>query len=366
MTNKIMLLFILGLFVLIGCEEKASNDKELVVNNDKKTTAGVPIEALEINERFIDQKLSLTGILIPINSVEIITEVTGKVKKINKELGDFVKSDETLAVIDDIIPESQYKQAQAQVLSTKSALKISELNLKSDKLLYENNDISELEYNNSQSTYNNAEAQHLSAVAMLSVAKKNYEDTRIKSPITGLIARKNIDFGTMVSIGTAAYRVVDISKLKLNISVPQEIINRVKVGGKAIIHLSALNGQTFNGTVKRISPQADASTGGFMIEIIVSNKENLIKAGMTAKVELLISKEQKVLAIPEYALVTKNAETYVYKVTGENAELVKVSVGESIGENIIVESGLNIGDKIVVVGMKNLGIKTKINVEKLH
>lgn len=366
MTSKIIILFVISLFVIIGCEEDTIENKDSVINDAKNAVAAVPVEALEIKEKFIDQKLSLTAVLHPKNSVEIITEVSGKVTKINKELGDFVTSNETLAVIDDIIPESQYKQAQAQVLSTESALKISELNLKSDKLLFENNDISELEYNNSKSTYNNAEAQHLSAIAMLSAAKKTYEDTRIKSPISGLIARKNIEFGTMVSLGTAAYRVVDISKLKINVSVPQDVINRVKVGGKAIIHVSALNGHTFNGTVKRVSPQADAATGGFLVEIIVSNKEYLIKAGMTAKVELLIAKEQKVLAIPEYALVTKNDESHVYKINGESAELVKISIGESIGENIIVENGINIGDRIVVVGMKNLGLKTKIKIEKLH
>ncbi len=366
MTSKAIILFVISLFVIIGCDEDAIENKDSVINDAKNTAAAVPVEALEIKEKFIDQKLSLTAVLHPNYSVEIITEVSGKVTKINKELGDFVASNETLAVIDDIIPESQFKQAQAQALSTESALNISELNLKSDKLLFENNDISELEYNSSKSTYNNAEAQHLSAIAMLSAAKKTYEDTRIKSPISGLIARKNIEFGTMVSLGTAAYRVVDITKLKINVSVPQDVINRVKIGSKAIIHVSALNNHSFNGTVKRISPQADATTGGFLVEIIVSNKENLIKAGMTAKVELLIAKEQKVLAIPEYALVTKNDESYVYKINGESAELVKISIGESIGENIIVESGINIGNKIVVVGMKNLGLKTKIKIEKLH
>ena len=366
MTYKVMLLILLSLFVVFGCEEDAANDKEVLANINQKVVNSVPIEAMEIKEKLIDQKLSLTGILQPNNSVELITEVTGKVTSINKELGDYVSANQTLAIIDDIIPESQYKQAQAQVLSTESMLEISELNLKSDKLLFENGDISELEYNRSKSTYNNAEAQHLSAIAVLSVAKKTYEDTRIKSPISGLVARNNIEFGTMVSIGTSAYRVVDLSKLKMSVSVPQEVVNRVKIGGKALINTSALNGKTFNGTVQRISPQADEITGGFMIEIVAVNIDNQMKAGMTAKVELLIAKEQKVLAIPEYALVSKNEEDYIYKISGDFAELSKIVIGESIGENIVVENGLSIGDKIVVVGMKNLGLKTKINVEKLH
>ena len=129
--------------------------------------------------------------------------------------------------------------------------------------------------------------------------------------------------------------------------------------------ISALNGRSFPGKVRRISPQADEITGGFAIEVEVYNKENLIKAGMTAKIELLLTKGEKVLAIPEYAVVLKSDENYVYKIINNIAELIKVDLGESVGENIIVNGGLNTGDKIVIVGMKNLGTKTKVYIEKL-
>jgi RND family efflux transporter MFP subunit len=143
------------------------------------------------------------------------------------------------------------------------------------------------------------------------------------------------------------------------------MINRVKIGGKAEVIISALNSRSFPAYVKRISPQADEITGGFPIEIEVANKDNLIKAGMTATIKLLLTKEQKVLAVPEYAVVLKDNENYVYKITNDFAELIKIQLGESIGENIIVNDGLSSGDKIVIVGMKNLGTRTKVNIERL-
>ncbi|MCW8850887.1 MAG: efflux RND transporter periplasmic adaptor subunit [Melioribacteraceae bacterium] len=366
MIRKLILIITLSFFVLFACEENTSTEKDLLAKAGENNIGIVPVEAMNISEKLIEQKLPLTGVLKPYNSVDLISEVSGKVKSISKELGDYVSANQILAVIDDIIPESQYKQAQAQVQSTQSALEISELNLKSDKILFENGDISELEYNSSKSNFNNTEAQHLSAVAALSAAKKTYEDTRIKSPISGFVARKNIEFGTMVPMGTVVYRVVDLSNMKLIVSIPQEIINRVSIGEKALVNVSALNGHVYEGRVKRISPQADEATGGFMVEILVPNSDGKIKGGMTAKIELLIAKEQKVIAIPEYALVSKNDESFVYKITNDYAELVKIELGESIGENVIVETGLSIGDKIVVVGMKNLGIKTKVNIEKMN
>lgn len=366
MIRKLFLIITLSFFVLFACEENTSTEKDLLAKAEENNIEIVPVEALTISENLIEQKLPLTGVLKPYNSVDLIAEVSGKVTSISKELGDYVSTNQILAVIDDVIPESQYKQAQAQVQSTQSIQKIAELNLQSDKILFENGDISELEYNSSLSNYNNTEAQHLSAIASLSAAKKNYDDTRIKSPISGFVSRKNIEFGTMVPMGAVVYRVVDLSKMKLIVSIPQEIINKVSVGEKALVNVSALNGQVYNGTVKRISPQADEATGGFMVEILVQNSDGKIKGGMTAKIDLLIAKEQNVLAIPEYALVSKNDENYVYRISNDYAELVKIELGESIGENVIIESGLSVGDKIVVVGMKNLGIKTKVTIEKLN
>lgn len=366
MIQKLFLIIILSFFALLSCEENDSVDKDNSSGVEENKLGAIPVEAITISEKLIEQKLPLTGILKPNNSVDLIAEVSGKVKSINKELGDFVSANQTLAIIDDVIPESQYKQAEAQVQSTQSLLKISELNLNSDKILFENGDISELEYNSSQSNFNNNEAQHLSAKAALSAAKKSYDDTRIKSPISGFVARKNIEFGTMVPMGAVVYRVVDLSKLKLIVYIPQEIINRVNIGDKAHVKVSALNGQIYNGTVKRISPQADEATGGFMVEILVTNSDGRIKGGMTAKIELLIEKEQKVLSIPDYALVSRNGDNFVYRINNNYAELVKIELGETIGENVIIESGLSEGDKIVTVGMKNLGIKTRVNIEKLN
>lgn len=367
MTYKLLLIIALSLFVIIGCEEeKATTDEKVEREVATTSTNAIPVEATQLEEKLIEQKLQLTGVLRPNKSVDLVVEVSGKVISVKKDLGDYIGLNQTLAIIDDVIPESQYKQAQAQILSAESSLSISKENLKSDEILFENSDISELAYNISQANFNNAEAQFLTAKALLSTAKKTYEDTKIKSPISGFISRKNIEYGTMAQLGTVAYRVVDISKLKLRVSVPQEMINKVRVGGKANIKISALNGKLYKGIVKRVSPQADETTGGFAVEILVDNNNTKIKAGMTAKIELLLSKEDKVLAIPEYSIVTKEDETYVYKIQDGFAELVKVDLGETVGENIIVNSGLAVGDNIVTVGMKNLGIKTKISIEKLH
>ena len=210
-----MTLFMLAL--IIGCTKPGGESEGGADASAAMQQPGVPVEALVLKTKSAEQNISVTGVLKPMHSVEIVAEVSGKVQKLYKKLGDYVSTRDTMAVIDDVIPLSNYRQAESQVLSAKNNLKIAQLNLESDRELFENGDISELAYENSLLAFKSAEANHLSALANLSSMEKMYMDTRVMSPIAGLVSRKYIDIGTMVSPNTPLFRVVELSKLKIEV-----------------------------------------------------------------------------------------------------------------------------------------------------
>jgi RND family efflux transporter MFP subunit len=296
-----------------------------------------------------------------------MSEVSGKIIRINRDIGDAVDTKDIIAVIDDNVPRSNYEHAKAQVLSAETNLKIARLNLQSDEELFNNGDISDLEYQNSLLAVKTAEANYQSATASLSRLEKTYNDTRIISPIKGLISRKYVDTGTMVTNNMPVYRVVDLSTLKLRAGVPQEIISRVKRNNQADITISGLNNRRFTGFVHSISPQADEQTGAFMVEIHIKNTpDHQIKAGMTAKVDLMVREDTNRLVIPDYAVVMKNGNNYLYRLNNGRAYLTQLIAGETIGGHIVVLEGVADGDTIAVVGMKNLGVETPVVIEILH
>ncbi len=370
-----ILIFLFSIVLIFSCgkEQRDSStqgegNSTIAVNSSEKTSArGIPVEAMIIKSQTVEQNIPLTGVMNPLHSVDIVAEVNGEVTKINKKLGDSVRRSDTLAFIDDEIPLSQYRQAVSQVLSAENNLKIARLNLKSDKKLHQNDYISQIAFENSQLSVKTAEANLLSAKANLSMMKKSYKDTRIMSPINGLVSRKHINLGTMISPGTPLYRVVDLSALKVDVGVPQDIIQYVKVGSKADVLISALNDKRFEGQVRYISPQADESTGVFSVEIHVKNSPNLdIRGGMTARINLVLSDLSEQIVVPDYALVTKNGSNHVYKISNDMAELTEISIKKTFGSQVIVGQGIAEGDTIVVVGMKNLGVKTKIWMETVQ
>jgi len=362
-----MMVSLLFLFYCIACQDGEKVDSKAADESDPATIEGIPVEGLVVKSKSMYKNISLSGMLDPKHSVDILAEVSGKIVKINKKLGDFVSTTDILAIIDDKIPLSNYKQAKSQVLSAENNLNITKLNLISDEELYQSGDISKLEYENSVLAVKTAEANHLSALATLSSMEKTYEDTRIKSPIMGLISRKYIDLGTMVNPNSPLYRVVDISQLKIEVGIPQEMISRIRPGTKANIVISALAKDKFEGYVRFISPQADENTGSFTVEIFVNNtKDGRIKAGMTARVEIIMSNENNQIVIPDHALITKNDSSFVYKISDDIAKMIPVQIRDSYETQISIEDGLTIGDTIVVVGMENLKNGSAVWIELLN
>lgn len=364
LTNMIALLLITLMFSACA-EDEQSKTNAAADSSAVNESNGIPVEVLEVNRKTVNQEVPLTGVMEPINSVDIVAEVSGEILKIEKQLGQYITTADTLAYVDDRIPKSNYEQAYAQVMSAENNLRIAKLNVESDKELQAMGDISKLAYENSVYNYKSAEANLLAAKATLSALEKSYEDTRVTSPINGLISRKHIDVGQMVNNGSPLFRVVDLSVLKLKVGIPQSTIVNVKPGSTAHIIVSGLNNGTFTGYVKNISPQADEATGSFLVEIYLKNTpDNKIRAGMTASVNLIVSAENELLVVPDHAVVTKNGGDYIYRFEEGYAKLTEVKLGHKYGKQVEVLDGLSEGDKIVVVGMKNLGVNTKVWVEK--
>ena len=332
-----------------------------------KADTRIPVEALVVRPKKVVQAIPLTGVLQPIHAVEIVAEVQGKIEAVHKTLGDPVTPADTLAHIDDNIPWSQYRQAQAQVLSAKNNIQIARRTFESDRELRAHGDISELTYEQSLLAVKTAEANHLSALARFSLAEKQFQDTRVVSPIPGRIARKYIDLGAMVTPGTPLYRVVDLSRLKVNASIPQAVISQARVGSPAELTVSALNDRTFPGRVRFLSPQADEATGAFSAEVHVKNTDvRDLRAGMTARITILLTDNRPRLVVPEHALVLKEDRPHIYRISGGRARLTPIGITKTLDARVIATAGLSEADTIVIVGLKNLGIDTPVQVETLH
>jgi RND family efflux transporter MFP subunit len=144
-------------------------------------------------------------------------------------------------------------------------------------------------------------------------------------------------------------------------SIPQEQINKVKVGTQVSLRVSSMEEKPFTGIVEFVSPISDANSSTFPVKIRVNNKDGLLRAGMLADV-LLSEQPGQSLKVPASTVVQKDGKAYVYKLDGDVVHQVAITQKGQQADWIEVAGGLAAGDKIVLNPTAQLSEGSKVRV----
>ena len=352
---------------VLSCGPQEDADTPASAEPGVDSLRAVPVEARVVRRENVEEAIEVTGVILPHRSVDVVAETGGRLIWVLADVGHRVTAGDTLAVIDDRVAASRLEHAIAQVLSSENNLKIAQLNFESDRQLFDSGDISKLAFETSRFAVKEAEAELKSNQADLSRARKEFEDTRLTSPIDGWVSRKHVEFGAMISPGAPTYRVVDLNTMKIMLGIPQSAIGRVTPGGPVRITVDALGNRTFDGQVRYVSPQAEEATGSFPAEVHVANtSERSIRAGMSAHCRVILGGSDLQFVVPGNAVVARDGKEYVYRVRDGIARLSEVKTRETFGAHVAVEAGLEEGDSIVVEGMNRLGAATHVTIRALR
>lgn len=205
-----------------------------------------------------------------------------------------------------------------------------------------------------------AEVQIQSDQAALELAKQRLTETKVLSPIDGVVSTRAVQIGQIISSGisnvgggTAVMTVSDLSRMFILASVDESDIGNVVIGQATEVTVDAYSGERFGGTVQRIANKgtnlANVVTFEVKIEITSENK-TVLKPEMTANVEIVTAEAENVVTVPIRALSRKGTDKFVTRVTGPGeAEEIPVKTGASDGVNIEIKEGLKDGDEVVLV-----------------
>lgn len=278
--------------------------------------------------------------------VEEIRQVTGADgRQRNLQEGDLVRKGTLLARI----REGEYRDrlAEAQAALTKAR---SDFNRAAR--LFENQNISKADYDA-------ANAQLESATARTNQAEQSLRDCAILAPMDGIILRRGIEVGTLVSPGMPGFSVADTRAVKAEFGVPDIVVGSMKMGAQQIVTTEAFPGVEFRGRITRIAPSADPSSRVFDVECTITNPESNLKVGMIATLKLNTSTTADAprMAIPLNCIVRPKNDPTGYAVFvvatrngAEYAESRTITLGDVVGNMITVTGGLNGGERIIVRG----------------
>lgn len=289
-----------------------------------------------VKERTITETADASGTIEPVNTVEIGAQVSGMISRIFVDYNSEVKKGQVLAQIDTSLFEAQLQQAEANIKNAQASLAKNQAQLDYDtktynryKNLYARNLISKNDLDSAEAAFKSdtaqiaaAKASILQAQAAYKTAQANMRYTKITSPVDGIVISKEVEEGQTVaaSFQTPTLFTVaeDLEKMRIETSVSEADIGRVKTGQEVNYTLDGYPDAVFKGTVSqvRLSPKTESNVVTYTVIIDVENEEGRLMPGMTANVSIITSKAENVLTVPNSALkftAADNKQRYEHK-----------------------------------------------------
>ncbi|OPJ55288.1 efflux RND transporter periplasmic adaptor subunit [Alkalithermobacter paradoxus] len=371
MNKRFSLFFmviLMSVYILSGCksEEEVKNEETIV-----------SVETYESKVMDIDIKTSLSGKVVPFERANLSPKMPGVVSDVKVKVGDVVKKGDVLFTLDqkDVMnavrqAQASYNLAVANYENVKSQIKASNENYEKMKTMLEKGIISNEEfqkYEMSMGSMQNTEVLKLQveqARVMLDNAKSNINDTIIKSPISGVVTSVNVNIGEVSSAGVPGVTVVNIDRVYVDVNVSEHLVNNINSGDSVDILISSLGDEVLSGKITNLSFAPVGNSMTYPAKIELENKDNKIKPGMFAQVDLITQRKENVVVVPASAIVVKEGKNVVFVIESGLATMKVVRVGIDNGEYIEIVEGLVEGEEVVIKGQNYLEEGSKVKIVK--
>lgn len=176
----------------------------------------------------------------------------------------------------------------------------------------------------------------------------------VYAPVSGIIDARNVNLGQAVEPNTVLFHISNRDSLLVIAKVYEEDLGKVALGQNVIIHVLSYPAQVFHGQVVLIEPNLDVLTRTVNVRIAVDNQENYLKPGMFVRANLVLSKNDEALAIPNDALLEANGEYFVFVRRGTVYYHVEVGLGIRDDDYTEITTGLVPGDEVVTQGNREI------------
>jgi len=314
----------------------------------------------------IQKTTIITGKIEPRNEVSVKPQISGIISELYKEPGDYVNSGDVIAKVKVIPDMNQLSSAEMRVRLAEINLKQAQTDFQREENLFNQKLVSADEYDKSKMALQQAKHEKLAAEDALEVvrdgvSKSNAKasSTLIRSTISGVILDIPVKVGNSVILsntfndGTTIATVANMNDLIFRGNIDETEVGQLVPSMPMKITIGALQDLKFDAALEYISPKATESNGANQFEIKAAVKlaeGGKIRSGYSANAEIVLSRAENVLTIPESAIEFSGDSTFVYIVKGADKqktyERKQVTTGLSDGVNIEIKSGLTAKDKV--------------------
>lgn len=357
--------FAILIFAAIYLKVKASNDSA------PKQFISTPVVQLSNATRGnLANKLTFTGDIAAIEQINVYSRVSGNISKIYVDIGDYVNQGKLLATIDPSIYEQNAKQTEALYKQAQATYENNNIIYERNKDLYNKGLLAENDLDNSRTAVDVSRAQMESANANYQNALTQLSYCSIRAPFSGYITKRLLDPGSYISTGgasanTTIFALSKIDGLKIMVNVLAKDVPLLDKVQEAIVTVDTYPDEIFTGKVKAISQMVDLTTRTMQTEVDIDNKNQMLKPGMFATIDLILAKAENTMILPAQTILKDDKGNFIYTVTPDSIAHKKyVEIGIIENNNKEIKSGLNDNDKVVFLGYDQVKDGGKVRIAK--
>jgi len=334
---------LIGTIYYTGCGKSSSNSDQ--------ANSPVNVEVQKVLSEDGSHAFAYSGTIEESESTPLTFSGVGTVSRVLVSEGDYVHKGQLLAELNNETAKNLYESALASEKQAEDAYRRLQP-------MYKNGNLPEIKFVE-------IETQVQQAKSMAATAKKGLDDCRLYATVNGVVGKRSIDAGMMALPNVTSINIVKIEKVFARVPVSENEIASIKKGQKAEITISALGGNTFNGTVEEIGVMADPLAHTYKIKISIINKDLKIKPGMICNVNIANGGGSYSIVVPSRSvMVDETGRNFIYSVnisTGRAARKY-IKTGNLLTDGIEITDGLNEGEVVVVTGQHKLVDGSKVNI----
>ncbi len=265
---------------------------------DATAQAAIPVEVASASHQAVTANYSGTATLEAVGEAQVVAKTSGIILKLMVEEGMHVEKGQLLLQLDDDAIRNKLEQAQATLKKAEAAFDKSEKGIAKNLI--------------PRADYDRDKFDLETQRAVVEGAKIDLSYTRILAPISGVIAKRSVKVGNLVTINQPLFQIVDMEPLQAVLNVPERDLGTLKPGQPVHLRVDALPDQTFEGTVARIAPVVDATSGTFRATCEFRDTTRTLKPGMFGRIDVVYDQRHDALVVPRSALVEEDGESAVF------------------------------------------------------
>jgi membrane fusion protein, multidrug efflux system len=331
----------LGLLVALAASGCAESQSQAATQAALATGKVTNVEVTTVVPRTFTEYITLPVVVNPFREVNLSLVNGGKVSRLLADKGDRVAAGRVLLETDTAVTRATLDLAVANC-------EFQQGEFDRNRQLFEAGSIP-------QSAFDAAKLALAQARSQRDIAQQQYDDATLEAPFAGTITMRNVEVGDVLGPAAPAFRLIDVSRVKIQAGIPERFIGDFRLGSTVTVALDAIPGRQFSGQMNYLAPEATDAVRTFLGEIVIDNREGLIRAGTMGNARIQRRTFPEAVVVPLDALIETQSGRKAFVVQGDTVAAERAISVEGSGDDVVVvAAGLRAGERVVTKGQHQI------------